>query len=164
MRKEVVDRFQDLADQRTEDHRTDEDPLLPFHPLGTLRNENPKNEKDLTFRLKTGDLVNFRPTEDGEEIGEISLSAIWRGRVDQSHELTAMKASTHAFFGAIDKELLPFNGEREIITIAEQLFGFVQQDEREHEDRNSRTHSDSKESLALAPRLRFSHATLEGFM
>src|SRR5439155_27249541 len=86
IRQEVVDRFHDLADQRTEDHRTDEDPLLPFHPLGTLRNENPKNEKDLTFRLKTGDLVYFRPNEDGKEIGEISLSAIWRGRVDQSHE------------------------------------------------------------------------------
>jgi CRISPR-associated protein (TIGR03986 family) len=159
---EVVDRFHDLADQRTSDYKTEDDPLLPFHPLGTSRNDKPKDKSDLTFRLKDGDLVYFKPTADGTAIAEISLSSIWRGRVDESHEVTAKKASTQAFFAAVDEELLPFNENRKTITIAEQLFGFVQQDKQDDEEAPE-SHK-GELSLALAGRVRFSHAMLEGFV
>src|SRR5205085_3372528 len=132
---EVVARFHDLADQRTDDHKTDDGPLLPFHPLGTIRNEKPKDKDDLRFRLKDGDLVYFKPTADRTAIAEISLSAIWRGRVDESHDIYAKKASTYTFVAEVDPDLLPFNEDRKVITIAEQLFGFVQQDKKDDDEK-----------------------------
>jgi CRISPR-associated protein (TIGR03986 family) len=139
--KFVVDRFEDLAAQRTED-----DPSLPYHPIGTPRNSVVGKDE---FQVKTGDLVYYETTPDAS-VSEIALSSIWRGRVETHKNGLPANASTFSFFSAVDKELLPFNPGREVITIAEQLFGFVEQGKGES-------------SSALSGRVRFSHAILEGF-
>jgi CRISPR-associated protein (TIGR03986 family) len=137
----VVARFEELAAQRTEDDKS-----LPYHPIGTPRNITGKDE----FTIKTGDLVYYETEPDGKVVSEIALSSIWRGRVETNESGSPANASAHAFFSAVDQELLPFNPSREVITIAEQLFGFVEQGKGE--------------SLsALSGRVRFSHAILEGF-
>lgn len=56
---------------------------------------------------------------------------------------------THEFFKEISEELLPFDAGRELITLAEQLFGFVEQ-------------NTEGEALALAGRVRPSPARLMG--
>lgn len=143
----AIERFYDLADQRTE--ASDEESLpWPYEPKGTRRNQD-EAEEGRRFRLKNGDLVWFRPAANAAEIAEISLSSIWRGRVETSD---GKAASTHAFFEKIDSNLLPFNPNRTAITIAEQLFGFVES------EKNSKETS----ALALAGRTYFSHAHFEG--
>jgi CRISPR-associated protein (TIGR03986 family) len=119
----AIERFYELADQRTEEEAT-----LPYEPIGTDRNVNANVTK---FRLKDGDLVYFLPSGDGATIAEISFSAIWRGRVEFGPELLLRKATTFDFFESIDKELLPFNRDREVLTLAEQLFGFVEQNDKD---------------------------------
>lgn len=157
---DTIKRFYQLSDQRTHSNST---LLLPFEPKDTQRNVNANDNR---FRLKTGDLVYFRNV--GNEITEISLSSIWRGRVEMHKDDQMIEATTHDFFRAIaassqklNQELLPFHAERETITLAEQIFGFVQQDtkttgslERSPNDRNDNSF------LALAGRLWFSHAQI----
>ncbi len=145
---DVVERFYNLADQRTEAGDEDVESPWPYHPNGTDRNLNSNGN---LFRLKDGDLVYFRAGGLGEII-EISLSSIWRGRVETS---ARQRATAHTFFeriGKQGKELLPFNASRETITIAEQVFGFVEQ---------SKT-GDQGSSLALAGRVYFSDARIRG--
>lgn len=155
---EVIKKFHDLADQRTESKKENKPLQLPYEPVGTIRNKNPKDDKDRTFRLKDGDLVYFRPTGGSpNKVDEISLSSIWRGRVETIINDSLQATSSHRFFSRIDKELLPFNPDRETITLAEQLFGFVE--EKEKKDKETK---DDKESLALAGRLYPSPARLEG--
>lgn len=144
---DAVERFYDLADQRTDEEEGREE--LPFHPIGTDRNESGKDNK---FRLKEGDLVYFRPSGGfNQQIIEISLSAIWRGRVETGSEPNIKRATAHTFFSSVDKELIPFNKDRTVITIAERLFGFVEQESEK-----------DKTTLALAGRLRCSHALFHG--
>jgi CRISPR-associated protein (TIGR03986 family) len=147
IREDAIERFHDLADQRTEASVEDPSPW-PYEPKGTRRNDDPTNE-GRRFRLKNGDLVWYRPAANAAEIDEISLSSIWRGRVETSE---GKAASTHTFFEKIDSNLLPFNPNRTLITIAEQLFGFVE----------SSKESITGSSRALAGRVYFSHALLEG--
>lgn len=142
--KSAVDRFHELADERT-DLKESSPELLPYQPRGTDRNPDP--DKKL-FRLKAGDLVFFKPTPDGTEVEELSFSSIWRGRVEATWKGVTDAARVADFFGDIDRELPPFDSERDYITIAEQLFGFVQDDKDKLQ----------KSSLALAGRLYFSHA------
>jgi hypothetical protein len=148
IRDDAVERFNDLADQRTEASKDDPSPW-PYEPRGTKRNENPSKD-GRRFRLKDGDLVWFRPATNALEIAEISLSSIWRGRVDTND---GRAASTYSFFEKVDSNLLPFNPRRTLITIAEQLFGFVE----------SSNESATSSSRALAGRVYFSHALLETF-
>ncbi len=156
--QDVIDRFHDLADQRTNSKREDEPLQLPYEPVGTTRNSKPKNDEDHSFRLKDGDLVYFRPTGGlPNRVAEISLSSIWRGRVETIINDSSEAASSHSFFAQVDKELLPFNADRSVITLAEQLFGFVEEKEKKDE-----AAKDDKESLALASRLYPSPARLEG--
>ena len=68
------------------------------------------------------------------------MEATWNGVRDA--------ARVADFFGDIDRELPPFDSGRDSITLAEQLFGFVQDDKDKEQ----------KSSLALAGRLYFSHA------
>ena len=118
---EVIERFYDLADQRTDDEK---DHLLPYEPKDTIRNLDGNNRK---FRLKDGDLVFFK--NQGPFITEISLSSVWRGRVEKIINGKATKATTYDFFryvntepNKINEELLPFNSNREYVTLAEQIF------------------------------------------
>lgn len=142
---EAVERFRQLADERT---KASEDAAFswPYEPRSTDR-----GGQDGKFRLKTGDLVYFRPTTDGKAVAEIALSSIWRGRVESGREGECKGAGAWSFFRSIDPELVPFHGERCQITVAEQLFGFVEEGKAEGQEA----------ALALASRVRFSHAYLE---
>jgi CRISPR-associated protein (TIGR03986 family) len=144
IQKSAIERFHDLADERT-DEKLKGSEQLPYEPRGTKRNSDPSKKK---FRLKDGDLVFFRPADNGREIEEIALSSIWRNRVESKWNGVTKAARAVNFFSEIDFELPPFDAAREKITIAEQLFGFVQDDKDEKQ----------KSSLALAGRLYFSHA------
>jgi len=132
---QAIERFRALADNRTgrdEDNNAlpEVNKLLPYHPVNTPRNKPGQNAR--RFRLKTGDLVFFRPSRNGNLIKEISLSAIWRDRVEDK---TTFKAhTTRAFFREIDQDLLPFNDERTCVTIAESMFGFVNESRRAEGD------------------------------
>ncbi len=153
MAQAVVERFEDLADQRTE--AEEKGSPLPYHPAGTER-ESPVDRKyPRRFRLKGGDLVYFLPTADGQSVAEISLSSIWRGRVEQRDRTGIPEGAetTYSFFRKIDEELVPFGERREKITIAEQLFGFVERGKEEG----------SEAGLALASRVRFSQGLLKEF-
>jgi CRISPR-associated protein (TIGR03986 family) len=127
---EAIERFEQLADERTE---ADENPPLPYEPLGTQRNEYPNDcPKELKdkLRLKDGDLVYFRPTlntKDEPVVAEIAFSSIWRGRVESQGK----PATVHKFFEQIDPELLPFHQGRNYLSPAELLFGFVQKDNKD---------------------------------
>ncbi len=142
--KGAIDRFHQLADERTH-----EDKSLPFHPLDTRRSEDPAQEDK--FRLKVHDLVYFDVTEKGE-VREIALSAIWRERVE--NRTTGEKATAYSFFRSVDPELLPFTQDRKTISVAEQLLGFAEERSAEGEKERG--------GLALASRLRFADGLLAG--
>lgn len=151
---EVVKRFEELADQRTEDSlKSDDDELLPFNPRGTERNKN-SEKYDENFRLKDGDLVYFRVegAPGGGRIAEIALSSIWRGRVEERLQGRLQWAGIHRFFGALSPNLLPFQTGRTVISVAEQMFGFVEEGKE----------SERKSGRALAGRIYFSHALFAG--
>jgi hypothetical protein len=149
----AVETFHRLADERTSEvtrggeNRLDEWDLLPYHPAGTLRNTGSTPEWDThrqCFRLKTGDLVYFRPDATGRIVEEVSLSAIWRKEAP---------GDSYEYFARVDPELTPFNPARNCLTAAEALFGFVE-DKKGTQDNN--------QALGLASRLRFSHALYSG--
>jgi hypothetical protein len=150
--------FEELADERTqasepkEGEQYGEGTVMPYEPIGTKRNSSGRD--GYKFRLKRGDLVYFRwPENNGETISEIALSSIWRGRVNDRAE----PARTFDFFSEIDNELLPFNHERRVITPAEQMFGFVE----DNEPMSRKPRADHSE-LSLAGRLYPSNARFVG--
>lgn len=145
---DVLERFHQLADDRTSDREE-----LPYEPRDTRRNDGSAALEN-RFRLKAGDLVYFAPNSSGKAVGEISLSAIWRGRVETVNNNVATAARAHDFFAAISKELLPFSRQRAVVTVAEQMFGFVEQ-------LGNGADPTSRGGLALQGRVRFSHALLE---
>lgn len=142
----AIERFHALADERTAEKGS-----LPFHPMDTRRNEDPATLGD-RFRLKIGDLVYFDVKEIDKQIvvTEISLSAIWRGRVETK---TGKPARPVEFFEAVDPELIPFGPRRKKITIAERMLGFVEELEKADDERE-------QGGMALASRIRFSDGTL----
>jgi CRISPR-associated protein (TIGR03986 family) len=144
---DALERFYDLADQRT-----DEDPTLPYEPQGTARNLSVNNDKDHTIRLKQGDLVFFVPDPVRNQVDRISFSSIWRDRVEIIESGKKSGATAHTFFRQVNEALVPFDSRRQLLTIAEQLFGFVQQEKN----------TESKGALALAGRVWFSTARWEG--
>lgn len=90
------------------------------------------------------------------EVTEISFSAIWRGRVEDSKRKAA---TSWTFFQAIDPELLPFHRERKSISVAEQILGFVQDTKVPEIPKDAQGLAATKPSaLAMASRLRFSDA------
>jgi CRISPR-associated protein (TIGR03986 family) len=135
---EALAQFYALADERTAARK--EAPFLPYESRGTSRNTAPEEERDKRFRLKDGDLVYFRPNETGEAVAEVAISALWRRGARTSYD----------YFRQLSPEVLPFHQARQRLTIAEQLFGFVEQRQRGHDDM----------SYALASRLRFSFGHL----
>ena len=152
--EEALERFRQLADERT-----DEDPKLPFEPKDTR--PDPKNRGDgprdgSRLRLRAGDMVFFSIDPTGRMVTEVSLSAIWRGRVEDS--TTKKAATTFSFFRQIDPELLPFNPDRTKVSVVEQVLGFVEERKREKEEEKKKTGEPG--GLALASRVRFSDALL----
>jgi CRISPR-associated protein (TIGR03986 family) len=126
----TIDNFHTLADLRTKENLT-----LPFHPIATKRNSGDDGEK---IRIKTGDLIYFQTIkiDNKEYVSEISFSAIWRDLVGQTDSATKIKTAdtTFDFFREVHNELLPFNKTREQITLAEQMFGFVENNGDEKND------------------------------
>jgi CRISPR-associated protein (TIGR03986 family) len=141
---EALEQFHKLADERAAARK--EAPFLPYEPKGTRRNSAPESTDDRCFRLKDGDLVYFRPNETGEAVAEVAFSAIWRKGAGSSYD----------YFRHLSPELLPFHKDRQRLTIAEQLFGFVEQWQHGSPADNM--------PLALASRLRFSFGHLHPSM
>lgn len=145
----VVDRFHHIADSCTAEQR-DETPelaLRPYHLWKTARNQS-EDAQDRRFRLKTGDIVFFRPDDAGTGIAEVSISSIWRGRVEtiMNPNHTVHPVTTWDFFARINPNLLPAGDPRKtMLTMAELLFGFVEQNKGET-------------CRALASRVRISNA------
>jgi CRISPR-associated protein (TIGR03986 family) len=151
----AIEEFHKLAKERTVSQKrqlannasaTRNHIALPFSVKGSNRNNGAKDGDDL--RLRDGDLVFFQPAADRKTVKRLAVSAIWRERVD---------GSTFQFFEKIDPELLPFNPERKWLTIAEQMFGFV-------ENKKPKAAGDKKDDspgLALAGRVRVSFGRLK---
>ncbi|MEW6127210.1 MAG: TIGR03986 family CRISPR-associated RAMP protein [Acidobacteriota bacterium] len=133
---EAVECFESLAELRT-----DEDEQLPYEPVGTKRNNG---NEDKNLKLKHGDLVYFRSETINQHqvVVEVAYSCIWRKRVEA--ETTKRAETTFNFFEAIDSDILPFNQKRELITLAEQIFGFVENNE------HLKNKKKVKEELSLA--------------
>lgn len=147
--KKVQDTFEALANERTDAatnggrKRVSVGQVLPYHPQETPR--SPKDANSAEFRLKHGDLVFFRPNPAATEVEEISLSSIWR---------RAAPGDAHEYFARIDPELIPAGKGRMRVTAAERIFGFV--------DWREKDAPAEEDALALAGRVRFSHAHLAG--
>ncbi len=141
--EKAAQHFEFLAAERTREN-TD----FPFHNKGSNRNAEQKDkEKSETYniKLRDGDIVFFEPDKnDYSKVGEVSISSIWR---------RSAGGTSHDYFRAISPELLPFNAERKTITLAEQIFGFVEQDFS-----SDKSQLKNRQARALAGRLRFSNA------
>ena len=121
----VLERFQQLADQMTEDSMTDPSPR-PYEPKDT----RPGRGRGDKLEPQAGDLVFFDVDAAAHEVTEIAYSSIWRGRVET---LDHRAANAWTFFQAVDPELAPFHRGRKQITLAERVFGFVEEKEDEDE-------------------------------
>lgn len=133
---DALHRFHRLADERSAAKEG-----LPFAVKGRAPDSvSCGREKLKGIRLKAGDLVFFRPLQENGSVRveEIAVSAIWRKDRGMCHE----------YFADIDPELLPMNPKRQKISLAEQLFGFVENPDKERS-------KDDPDLLALAGRLRF---------
>jgi CRISPR/Cas system CSM-associated protein Csm3 (group 7 of RAMP superfamily) len=120
------------AGERTDEADSDTGPadLLPFTPHGQNRGPNGAANPDRPRRayyLKPGDLVFFRPTADGKAVAEVSLSSIWRGRVETVADGVRAAATLSDFIATADPDLLPMGEPRKTrMTPAELLFGFAE--------------------------------------
>lgn len=140
----AVEDFYRLADERSESDR--QKGRYPFELKGMARDANG------CVRLRAGDLVcfNYLPQGNAGKIDRLAISSIWRKDA---------KTADH-YFSALDPELLPFNPDRKTITLAEQLFGFVEMRDtkRKHGERKPGIEpgKGGNSVLALAGRLRVS--------
>jgi CRISPR/Cas system CSM-associated protein Csm3 (group 7 of RAMP superfamily) len=105
---EAIELFERLAAQRYE-----ADASLPFEVQGSSRNGRGSGP----IKLRPGDLVFFEPAADGKKVERLAISSIWRRATD---------GDVFAFFRSVSKELLPIHPDRETISIAEQMFGYVE--------------------------------------
>jgi CRISPR-associated protein (TIGR03986 family) len=116
----IVECFQQLANQMTEDSKTEDSPR-PYEPKDT-RQGRKSSEK---LEPREGDLVFFDVDAAGKAVTEFSYSSIWRDRVET---IFKQPASAWSFFESVDPNLLPFCPKRKSLTLAERVFGFVEQD------------------------------------
>ena len=141
--------FHALADQQASQNKESTKPgdRLPFHTKGSCRAEQANIKRiEHPLRLRDGDLVFFQAGPgDGAEpvVTELAVSSIWRKD----------SGPVHAYFQNLSPELLPFHHERQWITVAEQMFGFVEEPPA----------AKDRQALAFKSRLRFSfgHAAPE---
>ena len=149
----AIERFHQMADQRTQSQDKDEkEPylFLPYHPLGTKRNPDPSRYGEKILRLKDGDIVFYDRVGDND--WAIAVSMIWR----------EYKGRVWDYFEKISPELLPFNPARNHISPAELLFGFVEEDNNDPgESKGTRKSGfDGKGMLAFAGKVNVSFARL----
>ena len=149
----VVEEFEKLADERTE-----EKPQLPYEPVGTKRNLT-NDPTDDRVRLKHGDIVYFVPNAKGTEVAEISFSSIWRG----------YSKTVGEYF---DSESHPFNAKRKKISPAELLFGFAQEEKKKIPENHMTAgptesaedrHDDPITALSFKGKVRVSFGRLTGW-
>ncbi len=137
------ERYHALAEERTLSQKSDRDlkadescdssKWLPFHLKGGKRVRDAKR-KVCFLPLRQGDLVFYQQERHRQHVTRISLSAIWRDRVEDSRTNTA--ATVNCF---VPPELVPFNENRQYISPAELLFGFVELNkDREKEEKRKR--------------------------
>ncbi len=126
--RQVLEEFQHLAQEAAKISRGGEGPSLPFLHAGRARDRN-------GIKPQPGDLVYFEIEAPGQ-ISRISYSALWRRPI---------QGTIHGAVGLVSKDLVPLHKGRTKLTLAEELFGFVEKDGKR----------------ALAGRLRFSHALVE---
>jgi CRISPR-associated protein (TIGR03986 family) len=139
--KEALNRFQRLAEDRKTENERRKDTELSSLPYA-LKGSQPFMQRSVPYRLKAGDIVFFVPDSTGNKVAKLWISQIWREEIGHK---------THEFFSKINAELLPYSKERNHITPAEALFGFVEVNEKGKTDTATR---------ALASRIRFSEARL----
>ena len=151
--QDAITRFEKIAEERAETSSSDKkeniNEKLPYSLKGSKRNDDLVEDKDKNnIKVRDGDIVFFKASNSGI-IDEIAISSIWR---------KSNGKSSHDYFKAVCPELLPFNPKREWITIAEQLFGFVEQMPKNKDEKE-----DNKEepALSFASRLRFSFGILD---
>ncbi len=178
--EEAIEKFHELADQRTEEDRQRS---LPFEVKGSKRSDDPKKFEG-KIRLRARDLVFFEaqglaasattPAGPGRSTGgfgsvrivprEGAVVALSQNAAEVKITQIAISSiwrreaggRVHDFFRKISpksQEFLPFNPERTTVTLAEALFGFV-------EHRAPKDSVRASEALALASRLRFSFGYL----
>ena len=147
----AIREFEAMAKERTLDN-----PELPYEPRGSHRNSKlmqhrrPRKDNEAhAIRLRHGDLVCFRfetlehrMATNGNALS-LSISSIWRRAT----------GNTWDWFQQIDRNLLPMHSARPEVTLAEQLFGYV-------ESEASKSSAESKMQKTLAGRLRFSTGRL----
>ena len=140
---DAMERFQQIADQMTEDSKGEGAPR-PYEPKDT----RPDRAEGDRLVPQTGDLVFF-DIDDQLRVTEISYSSIWRGRVET---LDGKAANAWTFFDKVDPELTPFHPGRAKVTLAERVFGLVEEKEGE----------ELRNGLRLKGRVRFSPGLAAG--
>lgn len=125
----VLERFRSLARASEEIDRGGGGGEYPFLPAGREREKG-------GVEVRAGDLVYYGQ-DDEKRLNHLSFSSTWRRPVEGSlYGVLEQRVSPH---------LVPLSAQRQQLTLAERLFGFV-------EDQGKR---------ALAGRLRFAHALVE---
>lgn len=139
---EAIDCFHELADQLFDPEPpegTRIEDLLPFAPKGRDRQLKHK------LRLRHGDVVYYR--EEGENVVEVSFSAIWRTAnrmTDADRKVRGLRV--YDFINEISPEFLPYNPRRKYLSPAEAVFGCVSAEAADE---------DARFVCAYASRLRF---------
>jgi CRISPR-associated protein (TIGR03986 family) len=125
--RSALEKFYGLADELVEldKAKTINSPneRRPYTPLDTVERLRAERNSVSSVRLRDGHIVYFDINKEGN-VCDISFSAIWRGAVKMNNNEESLVASMHDFFPA---ELRPYNSKRETISLAEWMFGFVEQ-------------------------------------
>ncbi|MBK8906687.1 MAG: TIGR03986 family CRISPR-associated RAMP protein [Rhodospirillales bacterium] len=176
----AVANFYALAGERGRTNKDDASVYerLPFTPVHSRGEMQLDHDGENEIRLRTGQLVYFdvnagrdssTAAQRGDEeplpvVSAVSFSSIWRGLVIKNPESDKSDphiAGTWDFFRKYKRdgkegEYLPFNSDRETISPAEWMFGFVSEDgagEQADEEK-------AAQHVAYAGRVRISAARL----
>jgi CRISPR-associated protein (TIGR03986 family) len=133
--EEVVTQFCSLAEDAAELPRGGDAEDFPYLHQG--RERPTKTGGKARWKPQPGDLVYFERGGHGR-VQRIAYSALWR--------LPVRGGNLHGSIARVSPDLVPFHKDRDRLTLAERLFGFVE----------------TNGKRALAGRVRFSHALAAG--
>lgn len=144
--KDAIEKFEKIAKERAK-----VDDKLPYFLKGSIYYNNVKEDD---VKIRENDIVFFKVDEsNSEKVSEISISSIWRKDCG---------GTSYDYFSKICSELLPFNPERKKITLAEQMFGFVENIIEDEEKKEDNKDEEEKDLLSFASRLKFSFGVYGG--
>lgn len=126
----VLDEFAQLLADAALIHGRDATDF-PFLHAGRKRTKG-------SLAARAGDLVYFEQDPASKAVTRLSFSAIWRRPI--------LGENIHGSVQRFSRHLVPFHSGRQLLTLAERLFGFVERDG----------------SRALAGRVRVGHGLAEG--